>query len=257
MGNKVLTGGSIVRNTALLLVALFIDGLQATISWSIAMIAAFPGTAAGGAAGCSVGNAIAGQIGCWFGGTVLGILGTTGNALLAPFTIPVGMVLGIAINTTLSIVLGWGLLFTLLLFAGLKPYKRLAWSGAEMIPGINNIPCWTMFAISCMWAEAKSKSRKAGVLGLATLATAPVAGIMGMQGEARGMLGMTRGNTSEPRSGIGLVGMSRNMAPETTPAKQTMRDIRPGTLYSKDSFRTTLPTPSPANINDQPYAQAA
>lgn len=246
-----------MRNTALLLVALFIDGLQAAISWSIATIAAFPGTAAGGAIGCAGGQAVAGQIGCWIGGSVLGILGTTGNALVAPFTIPVGIVLGIAINTTLSLVLGWGLLFTLLLFAGLKPHKRIGWSGVELIPGLNNIPCWTMFAISCMWAEAKNGSRKRGVLGLAGLVTAPLGGIMAMQHDARGVLGMGGSAPARPQSGRELVGMSREMAPGTESSKQAMRDIRPGTLYSKDSFRSTIPTPPPANTNEQPYAQAA
>jgi hypothetical protein len=249
MGSKILTGGSIVRNTALLLVALFIDGLQATISWSIATIATFPGTAGGGAAGCVVGDAVAGQIGCWIGGTVLGILGTTGNALLAPFTIPVGIVLGIAINTTLSMVLGWGLLFTLLLFTGLKPYKRIGWSGIEMIPGLNNIPCWTMFALSCMWAEAKNKSRKSAVLGLANLANSPVRGIMNVQSEALGTLGMAGSNTARPQSGQHLITGSREMAPERE-QRPAMRDIRPGTLYSKNSLRAP-------DTNHEPYVQTA
>jgi hypothetical protein len=250
MGSKVLTGASFVRNTALLLVALFIDGLQAALSWGIATIAAFPGTAAGGVLGCAGGQAVAGQIGCAIGGTVFGILGTTGNALLAPVTIPIGIGIGLALNTTLSIVLGYGFLFSLLFIFGLKPYKRIWWSGAEMIPGINNIPCWTMFAISCMWAEAKNKTRKKGVLGLATLATRPVAGIMGMQSEARSMLGMPGSNLARPQTGREFIGGSREMAPEREPAKSVMRDIRPGTLYSKNSFHGT-------DTNNQPHAQAA
>lgn len=246
-----------VRNTGLILVALFIDGIQAAISWGIATIAAFPGTVAGGAAGCAAGDAVAGQIGCWVGGTVLGILGTTGNVLLAPFTIPVGIALGLAINITLSIVLGYGFLFSLLFIFGLKPYKRMWWSGVELVPGINNIPCWTAFTLSCIWAETKSKSGKKGVLGLAGIAALPAGGIMAVKHNAQGMLGGPQNSVARPQSGRELIGMSREMAPENEPAKQTMRDIRPGTLYSKDTFRTKIPTPPPSNTNEQSYAQAA
>ena len=161
---------TLVRNTIFILIALFIDGLQAAISWGIAVIAAFPGPAVG----CVVGNAVLGQIGCWAGGLVLGLLsltpfGLAANTAVAFYTVPVGIAIGFAVNMCLSIVLGWAFLVPLMYVFGLKPQKRLWWSGAEMIPGINNVPCWTFFTFSCMWAQATTKKARKGILGIAGL----------------------------------------------------------------------------------------
>lgn len=208
-----------VRYTPLVLVALLIDGLQAALSWGIAAIAAFPVTAAGGVIGCAAGNAVAGQIGCWLGGTVLGIFGTTGNALAAPFTIPFGIAMGLAINMTLSFVLGGPLIFLLMLW-GLKPQKRLWWSGAELVPGINNVPCWTFFTFSCIWAQSKTKTARRGVLGLAGLAIMPVHAIMTTKESIPG--NASPNNIPQPTSGRELIRASERQFPERVP----LHDIR-------------------------------
>lgn len=154
---------TLAKNTGFIILALFIDGLQAAVSWGIAIIATFPGTAAGGVVGCAAGNAVAGQIGCWVGGSVLGLLGTTGNLLLAPATIPVGIAIGFAVNVTLSIVLGWAFLVPLMFFfRNHISWKRLAWGGGEMIPGVNNVPFWTFFVIASLWDESTVEKESRG-----------------------------------------------------------------------------------------------
>ncbi|MBP9711269.1 MAG: hypothetical protein KBD50_03390 [Candidatus Pacebacteria bacterium] len=210
-----------VKNGALILVALFVDFLQVTISWGIWAVAAFPGNALGGVAGCAGGNAVAGEIGCWIGGGVLGVLGTFANPFIAPVTIPIGATIGIAINMVLSFVLGYGFLFFLLLFFGLKPYKRLWWSGAELIPGINNVPFWTMFTISCIWAQSSGTKARKGVLGIAGLALAPVRGIMNIKENTTGSANPN--NIPQPTSARELIRASEKQYPERAP----MRDIRP------------------------------
>ena len=140
-----------------ILIALFIDGLQAAISWGIAAITAFPGTVGGGALGCLAGNQIAGQIGCWVGGLTVGIFGSAANPFLAPVSIPVGIAIGIAVAMCISIVFGWGFLVPLMFFSGLRPGRRLAWGLGEMIPGINNAPFWSITTVVAIWKRGIQK----------------------------------------------------------------------------------------------------
>lgn len=166
---------NLAKNTMFILIALFIDGLQAAISGGIAMIAAFPGTAGG--AGATLACLVAGEdsgflinLGCWVGGGVLTIFGSALNPILAPVTVPVGIGIGLAVNTTLAIVLGWAFLVPLMWFFHTHvSLKRLAWGGGEMIPGVNNVPFWTFFVIASLWDGATSKKgAKGGLFSLAT-----------------------------------------------------------------------------------------
>ena len=220
----------LVKNTMFILIALYIDGLQAAISWGIAAITAFPGTVGGGALGCLAGNQIAGQIGCWVGGLTVGIFGSAANPFLAPFTIPAGIAIGLAVNMTLSIVLGWGFLVPLMFFFGLQPQKRLWWSGAEMIPGINNVPCWAFFTFSCIWAQATTKKARKGVLGLAGLTLAPVRGIMRTKENTGQLLGTSEDNIARPASARELVRESERIIPQESQPRAPLQDIRPPTL---------------------------
>ena len=169
-----------IKNTCFILLALFIDGLQAGISWSLAFIMANPLTAGGAATACLAGSRVAGELGCLIGGSVGGgitwllttftPIGLLANSVVAGYTLPVGIALGFAINITLSIV-GGAFLVTFMWFFGIKPsLKRLAWSGGEMIPGLNNIPFWTVFVISSLispkfsiWKGARTLTK--GVMG--------------------------------------------------------------------------------------------
>jgi len=211
---------NLARNTIFILIALFIDGLQATISWGIATIAAFPATTAGGTVGCVVGSQAAGQLGCWIGGVVLGILGTSGNVFLAPFTIPAGIAIGLAVNITLSATLGWAFLVPLMYTWGVKTsWQRLALGGGEMIPGINNVPFWTALTFASLWGGAVTKKARKGILGIATVAVAPVRGIMRLQEQA----GVSQ--SSPPTSGRELIRASEKQL--GVPLQRTpMRDIR-------------------------------
>jgi hypothetical protein len=170
----------IIRNTALILLALFIDGLQAAISLGISVVAAYPGTIGGATTGCIAGEQIAGSFGCWAGGIVVGTFGTLLNPLLATVTIPVGIALSFAITTCISIVVGWGFLVPLLFFSGIKPQRKLPWGLGEMIPGINNIPFWTFLTISSLWADATKKGfgAKKAVLTVVGRRLADTRGIM-------------------------------------------------------------------------------
>jgi hypothetical protein len=151
---------NLAKNTIFILIALFIDGLQAAVSWGVAMITAFPGTIGGGAIGCIAGNQVAGQLGCWVGGGILAVFGSAAN-VLAPATIPVGIAIGIAVAMCISIVFGWGFLVPLMFFFGLRPGRRLAWGLGEMIPGINNVPFWTFTTVVAIWKRGVQKGVEA------------------------------------------------------------------------------------------------
>jgi hypothetical protein len=233
---------NLARNTIFILIALFIDGLQAAISWGIATIAAFPATTAGGTIGCVVGSQAAGQLGCWIGGVVLGILGTSGNVFLAPFTIPAGSAIGLAVNITLSATLGWAFLVPLMYAWGIKTsWQRLALGGGEMIPGINNVPFWTALTIASLWGGAARKKSRRGITSFANI-FAP---------------------TSSQRSPVQSPSQTRPSANDNRPAfvsNEILADTGP---KIETSPRVQLPTMNldvrpPREINDnRPYAQAA
>ena len=227
----------LVRNTMFVLIALFIDGLQAAVSWGIAIIAAVPGTALGGAAGCAAGDYIAGGIGCAVGGFVLGLLGTTGNALLAPFTIPIGIAMGLAVNTTLSIVLGWAFLVPLMFFFGIRPHRQLPWGLGEVVPGINNVPFWTFLTIATLWANARQKSAasKHNVMRVASRALAPVQDMMDFkkkymeQPRISGALqasGYAQEQVDTPESGEDLVRTADRLMALQDRRRMTLQGIR-------------------------------
>lgn len=247
---------NLAKNSIFILIALFIDGLQAAISWGIATIAAFPATTAGGVAGCWAGNQIAGQIGCWVGGGVLGLLGSTGNVLVAPATIPVGIAIGFAVNVCLSIVLGWAFLVPLMMLFGVNvSWKRAVLGGGEMVPGLNNIPFWTAFVAVSLWQGATTKKARKGVLRLVGVAMLPTRGIMNIKADTGQLLGTATGASPQPSSTREFIRASEEG--ERVPQQRTpLQDIRPVGTYSTNNFRTQGQVPRAANDN-QPYAQAA
>ena len=217
-----------------ILIALFIDGLQAAMSWGIAAIAAFPVTAGGSVAGCVAGNSIAGQVGCWVGGSVLGLmsvtpLGLAANALVATVTVPVGIALGFAISMCLSIVLGWCFLVPLMLLSGMNvSWKRLIWGGGEMIPGLNNIPFWTALTIASLWKSTKSKHGRKGILALAGAVVVPTRPIIMSAKEATGMFAArgARGWTPQPEEWAPQPDSGEDLV-RTATQRTPMRDIHP------------------------------
>ncbi len=154
-----------MKGIGFIVIALFIDGVQAAVSATLILIAAFPGTIGGAAAGCAAGNAVAGGVGCEIGGFLLGLLGSIPiiNGGLALIAEPIGLVLGFAISICLSATLGFGLIM-LLVFNGMF-YPKYVYSGgiAELIPGFDLIPGWTaMTILSVIKKNKEEKQEKSG-----------------------------------------------------------------------------------------------
>lgn len=143
-----------------ILIALFIDGLQACISLGLFFIASTAGTTGGAAAGCIAGSQLAGTIGCWLGGALLGVFGTLGNAFAAPVLIPIGIALGFAINMCLSATLGSGLIFLMWLNGIFYPRYALGGGMTELVPGFDNLPAWTLMVILSL---SRKKAEEAGI----------------------------------------------------------------------------------------------
>ena len=171
---------------------LFIDGLKAGLTVSLAAIAAFPGTIGGAAGGCAIGSYFLGKIGCWAGGILLGTLGSIPfvNGAIATVTEPIGIALSIAISFCLSATLGI-FLVSLLAFNDMLYPKYLIFGGGGFIPGLNLLPFWTTLAILCVLK--KKSEEEQGVLstaaGIVTSAASP-------QGVASAMLGTVAGGTA-------------------------------------------------------------
>ncbi|HVZ76016.1 MAG TPA: hypothetical protein VG934_01955 [Candidatus Paceibacterota bacterium] len=165
-----------IRGTLLILLALFIDLVQAGISMAIFAIASAPGTALGGAGGAIAGAKLCGVAGSFLsglcataGGFVFGLLGSTLNPILLPFTEPVGAAAGFAIDICLSATLGSFLIVMVYIFVGKVPVSRLFFGLGEIIPGINNLPFWTAFVIFCLIKKEAQEGK--GALGVAARIT--------------------------------------------------------------------------------------
>ena len=177
-----------MKAAALIMVALFIDGLQAAISAALAIVAAFPGTVGGAAAGCAAGASVAGSLGCALGGFIVGILGSALD-VAAPFTEPIGIMLGFAISVCLSFTLGAGLIMLLILAGMYYPKFMLGGGVAELIPGFDIIPGWTAMTILCVLKKSKEQGGVIGtVASMATAAASP--SVSNIAGAARAMDGI-------------------------------------------------------------------
>ncbi len=159
-----------MKSAALIMLALFIDGIQAAVSASLALIAAFPGTVGGAAAGCAAASATLGSWACGIGGLIFGLLGTTLDAA-AVVTEPVGLMLGFAISICLSVTLGAGLIMLLILCNMFYPKYLLPGGVAELMPGFDLIPGWTAMTIMCVLQKVKDEKRGGTVGAVAAVVT--------------------------------------------------------------------------------------
>ena len=143
-----------MKSASLIVFALFIDGVQAAVSASLAVIAAFPGTIGGGIAGCFIGNSIAGDWGCTILGVVGGFFGTFLD-ISAVVTEPIGIGLGFVVSICLSVTFGAGLI-ALLMFNGMA-YWKIIFSGGmvELLPGFDILPSWTAMTVACVLQKNK------------------------------------------------------------------------------------------------------
>ncbi|HVU80119.1 MAG TPA: hypothetical protein VHD37_02020 [Candidatus Paceibacterota bacterium] len=165
-----------VKGTTLILLALFIDGLQAGISMLIALIAAVPGTALGAAGGALAGSWLCGWMGSTasaicgtVGGFVLGFAGTWLDPALAVVSEPIGIAIGFAINICLSVTLGAFLLMVMFVFLRKIYVTNLFFGLGELIPGINNIPFWTAFVVISLVKKSKEDGSALGAVAAAAL----------------------------------------------------------------------------------------
>lgn len=168
-----------MKAAALIAFALFIDGMQAALSAALAVVAALPGTIAGGAAGCIVGNYVLGNLGCAILGAVGGFLGSLLDAA-AVITEPVGIIMGFVVTICISATFGAALI-GLLIFSGMFKLGNMKYvygaSIAELLPGLSILPSWTAMTVLCVLQKSKEEG---GVLGaaasVATAAASPSPG---------------------------------------------------------------------------------
>jgi hypothetical protein len=165
-----------MKAAALIMLALFIDGIQAGMSAAIFILSAFPGTFGGAAAGCAAGNAVAGEIGCSIGGFLLGLVGSVPliNGVLATVTMPVGIILGFAISVCLSLTLGAGLIMLLIIYGMFYPKYLMPGGISELIPGFDLVPGWTALTILCVLRKVKDEKAAQLKASLSTVITEPL-----------------------------------------------------------------------------------
>jgi hypothetical protein len=211
-----------MKGIFLLAFAIFIDGLQAGISFSIAVIAAFPGTTGG----CAIGGYFGGKIGCF----VLGVLGSIPliNGLLATATVPLGLMLGFVINLCISLTMGVGLIFALFFAFGRPSGWVWGVSIADLIPGVNNLPFWTLMVIRAWWVHASQEGKLGMVGAAATVALSTTRGIMNVKEatmdlpkvkETLAAVGIQQERAPQPQTGQDTIQLAKERA--------VMQDIRP------------------------------
>ncbi len=155
-----------MKATLLILFAVFIDGLQVSLSWAFlalgnAVTAATPlGGAIGlGGLGCYLNSSSWHDIpGCLAGagaGAVLGAAVSIGG-------IPLGVILGFVVDFCISATFGVALV-ALLVYSGMF-YPGYLFGGTifELIPGFDDFPGWTFMTIMCI--IRKKSEEKSGLL---------------------------------------------------------------------------------------------
>lgn len=119
----------------LLIPALFVDGLQTLLSLGLAGVF----TTVGG---------------------LLNLIPIIGSVLAAGVT-PTGILIGFALNFVISATFG-AFLMTFLAVSGTFYPRYLAWGGGELIPGLNNLPFWTLFTFLCIRQKNREEREEKG-----------------------------------------------------------------------------------------------
>lgn len=107
----------------LLIPALLVDGLQALLSLGLA----------------GVFTTLSGTL------SMIPLVGT----VVAAGVMPTGIVMGFALNFVISATFGAALI-TFLTTSGVFYPRYLVSGGGELLPGLNNLPFWTLFALLCI-----------------------------------------------------------------------------------------------------------
>lgn len=127
------------------MLALFIDGIQALVSMALLGLGA-------GASGATLGVA-------------------------APIAMPVGVGLGFVIDVCMSLTFGVGLL-ALLAYNHMFYFNYVASGGiSEILPGVNNIPAWTLMTVLCIVRKESEEGNLGGIGAMAAKFAGSVTGI--------------------------------------------------------------------------------
>ncbi len=153
-----------IKYLPFILFGLFIDGLQAALSFAfLAMGSALSAgaTATGAAAGCATGAAVGGAggalaagvgalpgavAGCVAGAATGAFAGGAVGSVMAPLGIAVGMVVSICISLSFGVLL----VLTLFYFGMFYPGRVFGGMFFEIIPGLSAVPGWTTVALICV-----------------------------------------------------------------------------------------------------------
>jgi hypothetical protein len=158
------------RDILLITVALLIDGLQAILGWMAFAVGIGLQviTPAGGAAG----GAAVGAYVCWnsTGDTVAALIaagkcalaGGAAGAVASTFGIPLGTALGFVLEITISLTFGAGLIFLLLINGMYYSTRTPVGFIAELIPGLDILPGWTVMTILCILKKRKEEGKLIG-----------------------------------------------------------------------------------------------
>ena len=170
-----------MRGWLLILIAVFIDALQAAVDFMFTALGMFSGTAGGGALGCWLGTKIAGSTGCYFLGAVGAAAGSLANPALSSVGIPMGIMLGFAVNFCISATLGAGFVALLWMLGYYHPGITFGGAIAELLPGVDCLPGWTAMAALCVLKKRASEKKASGASAVASLfsPTSLLGGVVG------------------------------------------------------------------------------
>lgn len=227
-----------LRNTLLILFAIIIDGTQALISAALFAIGAFPGTFAGGATGAAAGGYVAGSVGAAIGGFLGGLVGTPLD-VFAPTTLPLAIVMGFVINFCIDVTFGT-LLSMWLLTQGMY-YPKYAIGGwvAELIPGLNDMPAWTVSTVLAVIRKNAEENASEGTS--ASIFTQMIGGgtLLGA-----GVAAITAINQKNVRTAEQTGVFAKEQQDQQTDAGRARVSIE---LKNIDGIRSTRPDTTPLN----------
>ncbi len=156
------------RDILLIGAAVLIDALQAVLGWMAFAVGL--GLQAITPAGGAVGGAAAGAYVCWnsTGGTVSALIaagkcalaGGAAGALASTFGIPLGTALGFVLEIIVSLTFGAGLIFLLIINGMYYSTRTPIGLIAELIPGLDILPGWTVMTILCVLKKRSEQGEK-------------------------------------------------------------------------------------------------
>lgn len=244
-----------IRGMFLISFAALIDALQFMMGWVAFAIGV--GLQSITPVGGAVGGAAIGAYACFSssGGIIQGILdaakcglaGGVFGAAVSAFGVPFGTILGFAFDICISLTLGSGLIFLLMISGAF--YPKYAWSGGvfELMPGFDVLPGWTLMVVLSL-LKKQAEERKSGIV---TTATKMVS--------TAGSVSLTN-PVSAVRGAASIKNTASTMRSDRTPANDNTARSEGRTPLNLKSPRMndiTPGRPQRAANDNQPYVQKA